>query len=301
MTIHTRFHSPEHEAAFRESSLPYRRGNPHAQICGARLRTGAACPNPPLREGAGRCLSHAGPKAANEHHERLHQGFMSGRVSAETWNRAEARRAKNRLGDQWKKNSWLPGTTIDLGGHEDAFRAAIGGTDIDALPPAVVDWLRWRYRRTQIDARNDGAWHKALTQGLPKRVAKAGLRPTDMSKYLKAQGAAPRTWIADSEDDHAAYSKRNMPDKPRAPKVKRGKGYARRGRPRTQPAADDEYGELMEVYRVHRDVLAPIMEVTLGEARQLAVLRSLRDYMARPQDANAVQQWIDIVTQVQVR
>ncbi len=139
-------------------------------------------------------------------------------MSAEEWNRAEARRAANRLGDQWKKKPWLPGSTIDLGELECAFRDALGGLDVETLPPALVDWLRWRCRRTQIDRQNGAAWRKALAQGLPRRVAEAGPRTADASGRDAKPYSKPRTWRVETSEQRSP-SKRALPDKPKAPRV----------------------------------------------------------------------------------
>lgn len=298
------FQSPQHKAAFHHGGQLHERGGPAARNCGARLRTGAPCPNPPIKESKGRCLSHAGPKAANAHHESLRRGFVSGRISAEVWNQTEARRAANRLGDQWKNNPWKPGSTIDLGGHKSAFLDALGGVQVDDLPPAVLDWLGWRYRRTQIDRQDGAAWHKALTQDLPRRVTTAGPRPVDAPERVTRPGTTPLAWVVSADSTgigRGAGYKRSLPDKPRAPRIQRGKGYARPGRPRTQPADADEFEGLMRVYRENVTALKSIMEAVQGEAKQLAVLRTLRDYLVRPEDVEACKRWLALVEQVQVR
>jgi hypothetical protein len=294
------FVSPDHLVRFRHNGVHHERGSLGTAICGARLRTGAPCPNPPIREGKGRCLSHAGPKAARAFRERQKRAVEAGSISAEEWNRAEARRAANRQGDQWKKNPWLHGSTIDLGGHEVAFRDAMGARDVDALPPAVADWLRWRYRRTQIDRQGGGAWLQALRMDLPRRVADAGPRPVEAPGREPMPGCQPRTWVADA-DAAGGASRRALPDRPCAPKVRRGKGYARPGRPRAQPADAEEFEGLMRVYREHAGVLEPIMAAAQGEARQLAVLRTLPDYLARPGDVGACQRWLALVGAARVR
>ncbi|WP_109312795.1 hypothetical protein [Ruegeria sp. AU67] len=220
--------------------------------------------------------------------------FETGSVSAEEWNRAEARRAANRLGDQWKKNPWLPGSTIDLGEHEYAFRDALGDLDAATLPPAAVDWLRWRYRRTQIDRQDGAAWHKALAQDMPRRVADAGPRPSDAGGRDSKPDTKPRTWHVDASERGSA-SKRTLPDKPKAPKARRGKGFGRAGRPRTQPASEDELAVLAQVYRENAGLLEPIMAGITDQAKQLAVLRTLRDYLARPTDAEVCKRWLALV------
>lgn len=289
------FISPEHEYSFLQGAMAHRIGTPGSRACGARLRTGAACPNPPIKESPkGRCLSHCGPHAARAYRARQKRRFEAGSVSAAEWNRAEARRAANRLGDKWKKNPWLPGKTIDLGEQEYAFREALGGVNVDALPPAVADWVRWRYRRTQIDRQSLDAWRKALHHELPARVADAGPRPDVASGRSSKPGAAPRTWTVDARSA-AGFSRRQLADRTKAPKARRGKGYPRPGRPRTQPADEDEFADLMRVYRENAAVLGPIMDVMKGEEKQLFVLRTLRDYLARPQDVELCKRWIALV------
>lgn len=300
MLIRPQFQSKQHEAAFRSGAKKTQRGAAGAAICGARARIGAECLNAPIREGNGRCLAHAGPKAANAFHARKKQAFESGRITAAEWNRAEARRAANRLGDQWKTNPWLPGSTIDLGEHDGNFRDAVSALALDALPPAVVDWLRWRYRRTQIDRPNSASWYKALTQDLQRRIEHAGPRPTGTAYSEYNFASAPRTWAV-SETDTTNSSRRALPDTPRAPKIIRGKGYTRPGRPRTQPADENEFDDLMRVYRENTAVLEQLMSAARSEAKQLAVLRTLRDYLARPADVQACKRWLELVEAAQVR
>ncbi|MBW6507843.1 MAG: hypothetical protein K0B00_14025 [Rhodobacteraceae bacterium] len=277
-------------AAFTAANARVRRGGPEARVCGARTRTGAACQNVPIREGKGRCLNHAGPHAARLHRARQMRDFMSGKISAEEWNRAEARRAANRLGWAWKKNPWTPGRTIDLGTAEGDLRADLSarGLDVDALPPAVADWLRWRYRRTQIDRLDARALLRVLTETLPGRIAKAGPRPAGSGAPTVALAA--RTWTPDGTGADAT-SKRRQPDQPRAPKVIRGKGYGRRGRPRTQAPKGDEMDDLMAIYRAHRTTLAPMLDRCRSEGERLAVLRALRDFQTDPNARSSREQW----------
>lgn len=292
--------SEEHETKFRDGARKHRRGGELALVCGARLRSGGPCQNPPIKEGNGRCLSHAGPHAARAFRERQKRRFEAGSISAAEWNRAEARRAANRLGYLWKKNPWLPGSTIDLAEYEPAFRAALGGMDVDSLPPAVADWMRWRYRRTQIDTSNDAAWMKARTRDLPTRMEKAARTPPEARGRFLNGATKPKVWTATSEQGEG-YSYRCLPDKPKAPRVKRGKGYVRAGRPRTRPADADEFENLMRVYRENARVLAPIMARTPEETKQILMLRTLRDYLWRPGDLKASKRWMAIVEAAQVR
>jgi hypothetical protein len=179
------FQDKAHEALFCERARLTARGGAFAPTCGARTRSGGTCQNPPIREGKGRCLNHAGPKAANEHHERLWREFQSGKLSPAEWHRREAKRAANRLHDKWKKDPWVPGRTIDLGPAEGDMTDALRdfGVDMVGLAPAVADWLRWRYRRTQIDRTDAGALERAVRSELPKRVEN---RPASILSPVRA-------------------------------------------------------------------------------------------------------------------
>lgn len=310
------FQSEEHEAAFRQGNLLVRRGGPAMAVCGARTRTGAACQQPPLREGAGRCIRHAGPHAARAHRATQLRELASGKLTAEEWNRAEARRAANRLGDLWKKNPWVPGSTIDLGPAEAALRHDLArrAVDVDALAPAVADWLRWRYRRTQIDRTNGAAWHVVQRDQLPERIAKAGPRPVAEpaeEPRRDSQGRrimtgpkggcwplmrVARTWTVDVDaQGHAPFpSRRRAADAPRAPKVIRGKGFSGRGRPRVAPPDEAEAASLMAIYRDNMAVLAPLLEGCPTEAGRTALLRALRDFLTDPGDGGKRQRWLDM-------
>jgi hypothetical protein len=70
---------------------------------------------------------------------------------------------------------WTHGATIDLGMHEEAFRMALGvsGPKLKMIPPAVLDWARWRFRRTHLDRRDPAAWSEVV-DALPMKIAAAG-------------------------------------------------------------------------------------------------------------------------------
>lgn len=168
------FKSETQRERFCEAAKPYVRGGPLARTCGAKLRTGGVCTQLALA-GEARCLRHGGPDAARRHRERQKAGLESGSVSPEEWARAEARRSRNALTYAWRKDPRLPGRTIDLGPDEASFAtsAADMGVDVDALYPAVVDWLRWRWRRYQKDRPDAARWAKVLREELPRQRAAA--------------------------------------------------------------------------------------------------------------------------------
>lgn len=292
------FQNEAHEVLFRERARLTARGAVSAPICGARTRTGGACQNPPIREGKGRCLNHAGPKAANQRHERLWRAFQTGSLSAAEWHRHEAKRAANRLHDRWKNDPWLPGRTIDLGPAEGDMTDALRdfGVDVAGLAPAVADWLRWRYRRTQIDRTDAAAWARAVRTELPKRVAQVGVRPFACESVTEGPQGGPQrpAWQMGPARD-GRPSKRAVPDLPKAPKVIRGKGYGRRGRPRTQHAGDGELAGLMALYRQNHTTVGPMMDRCADDGDKLALLRALRDYLADPNEPRAQERWLSMV------
>jgi hypothetical protein len=299
------FWNDDHEAAFAAGRARTARGGPDAAICGARTRTGSACEGLPIREGKGRCLKHAGPHAARLFRERQRSDFLAGRVSAEVWLRAEARRAANRLGWAWKRNPWTPGSTIDMGRAEDGLQQALTerGLDVAALAPAVADWLRWQYRRTQNDRTDDRAWQRVLA-ALPGRIANAGARPATEeddtppapASALPAHATRARKWaVRAMPGTRATSAKRALSDRPRAPEAVRTKGYGRRCRPRTQPPQGAELNGLMEVYRAHHAMLALMLDRCVTEGERLAVLRALRDYLANPDAPGPRAQWLSWV------
>lgn len=168
------FKSETQREHFSDAATLYVRGGPLARTCGARLRTGGVCSQLALA-GEARCLRHGGPDAARRFRERQRAGLEQGSVTADEWGRAEAKRARNALAWAWRKDPRLPGATIDLGPDEAAFAASAAalGLDVDALYPAVADWLRWRWRRHQKDRPNASAWLRAVREELPRQRAVA--------------------------------------------------------------------------------------------------------------------------------
>lgn len=171
----TGFHSSQHRLAFEQGRERFQRGGPCAEACGARTRAGSPCLDVPLGDGGGRCLRHAGPKAARAYRERQLAQMQTGALAPDAFARAEARRARNALLDAWKKNPAVPGATIDLGPDEADFGAAAGrlGVNVAALYPAVADWLRWRWQRHGIDCPSEATWLRAVREVLPRKITAA--------------------------------------------------------------------------------------------------------------------------------
>jgi hypothetical protein len=168
------FKSETQRERFTDAGTLYVRGGPLARTCGAKLRTGGSCTQLALA-GEARCLRHGGPDAARRFRERQRAGLAHGSVLPEEWARAEAKRARNALTWAWRKDPRLPGRTIDLGPDEAAFAtsAAALGVDVDALYPAVSDWLRWRWHRHCKDRPDAMRWAKVVREELPRQRAAA--------------------------------------------------------------------------------------------------------------------------------
>ncbi|WP_188529367.1 hypothetical protein [Sinisalibacter lacisalsi] len=169
--------------------------------------------------------------------------------------------------------------------------------DIRTLAPAVADWLRWKFRRYRIDRTDWARWERVLVNDLPCRVEAAGPPPAGCEgPSLGANEAAARgaVWTPeDSADD--VRSKRHCPDPIKVPPKVRGKGYGRRGRPRTQPADDGELSGLMELYRQNQATVGPMLERCATDGDRLALLRAMRDYLADPNEPRAQARWLSMV------
>ena len=168
------FKSETQSDRFLDAAKSYVRGGPLARTCGGKLRTGGVCEQLALA-GEARCLRHGGRDAALRFRERQRASVETGSVSPDEWARAEAKRARNALTWAWRKDPRLPGRTIALGPDEASFAASAAdlGVDVDALYPALADWLRWRWRRHQKDRPDAARWHKAVREELPRQRATA--------------------------------------------------------------------------------------------------------------------------------
>lgn len=287
------FVSDRHLEAFERARLRTQRGGEQAAICGARTRGNGICRHPPLKGGR-RCLRHAGPHAARAHRERQLHDLALGRITFGAFVRAEAKRAINKLRWEWKKNPWHPGQTIDLGTFEERFLIESGIARLGAgahLPPAVLDWLRWRYRRLRIDRKRDEEWLRVLREDYPRRVRDAGSPTEDMGSATAASIDRP-LWTAGRT---LVGSKRQRLDAPRlvvAPPPRQLQEHCK------VPEDEADHNKLALIVAEHRDTLGPLLGRCRSENERRTVIMALLDYLAAPDDAGTGTQWRDVVTEL---
>jgi hypothetical protein len=115
----------------------------------------------------------------------------------------------NRQRALWRADPWAPGATIVLSQHEElALEAELTrhGHAALSLPPAVLDGLRWKWRRAFMDGQDaPGIWRDVLA-ALPKKLAAAGSRPP---RVCSRQNSEHALYVADAP---AIYSKRRRKD-----------------------------------------------------------------------------------------
>lgn len=267
-----------------QSRIPFGAGP--ALFCGARLRNGGACRQPKLR-GHNRCLGHAGPKAAIAFRERQLRDLIDGRISADQWNRSEAKRARNRIRNQWRRDPWTPGSTIDLGVHEDEFRMmmAAGGYAVDDLAPDTVDASRWKFRRFRLDGNREGKWQEYLSLDLPRRAAMAGPRPTDPSPTSRDVSVEPSKALSPGP-----YSRRRRPDRPKNAKAAGARGRRPPGRPRRAPVIELEAETIARLVAKH-PVLRSALALCRNEGEQQMTVAAFARVIADPSDGPATVVW----------
>lgn len=240
------------------------RGGALAKECGALTKGGGRCRRPPLH-GHWRCLMHAGPKAARAHRERQLADVRAGRLAPSIFLKAEARRQANRIQTAWKRDPWLPGSTIDLAEHEADFRKQVGQDGMRLLPPAVLDWLRWRYRRLLVDAAKMDEWRVLLLDELPRRAAAAGDPPSGHEAEVSEELSAGH-WTAERPQ---TGSPRIRGDRRR---LKRSKSLHIIGRmPKVSPGEVDDLNDLL--FECRGD-LAPVIARCTSEHDRLLVAKA---------------------------
>lgn len=281
------FYSEEQENNFRDANVLYRRGGQAEIVCGARTRAGGLCRGKPLI-GSRRCIKHAGPHAARAFRERQLVDLGRGKITPDDFAASEARRAANRLRDRWKKNPWLPGSTINLGEHEEAFLAESGlDLRLEPVPPAVSDWLRWKYRRLQIDRKRHDQWVQVRRVDFPRRVLDAGPPTADDLIALEQQPAtASDVWVVGSS---GSFSRRQNLDRP---KMKSAPTLRRLRRARVRNIDPDT---LARMICEHHKLLGPLFENCRDDAEKISVVAALQDYLADPNEPKALNRWMEIV------
>lgn len=303
-------------SAFLEARKDSQFGSPSREICGAKTRGGGVCRHPPLK-GYARCLRHAGSIAARQYRERQWRAVQQGKMAWSDFARFEARRATNRLRTAWKKNPWAPGRTIDLGEHESRFQQEIGSPAAKGrpLPPAVVDWLRWRFRRTLIDRENLDGWRAALTE-LPTRVRDAGPQPAYVPPEGYAVAAPVVAGNSDGDSDGGLGRGPGATTQVQVWSVDRGPvSYKRAKLDRAKMTERNDVtipGALFvapqdETPEQEMEILGRLMaeggygptvnrlfQQTDSFEQQMAILRALRGIVERPEDSAARERWLAV-------
>lgn len=275
------FHDEAHRVAFLEAAAKTRFGAAGAPVCGAKTRDGGTCKKRPL-SGERRCLRLSGPAAAKRYHAQLREALGRGEIDHATWAAREQRRLLNQLRERWRRDPWVPGATVDLGGVEEQFRAdlALGGISAAALSPASLDRARWRWHRLCFDRKRPVEWAAFLRDDLPQRIRRDGSRPpsTDVGAAVEALfrvDAAP-----------PPVSKRRRLDRPRLPAAKPASYRAKRTQ---SPPIDDE--RLAALWLQHGEILMRLV----GDDSDERTLRWLAALLARvldaPEDSGAAEAW----------
>lgn len=284
------FYSEDHQNAFEAARKLTQTGTSLHGLCGAKTRNGGYCRQLPLA-GHNRCLRHAGPKAANEFRERQRRDMERGKISFREFDLAERRRAANRLHDQWKKNPWLPGKTIDLAEHEPAFLDDVRhwAGAIEQLPPGVADWLRWRYRRLQLNRVNHDRWIETLRSELPRRVGDAGPRP-GQPRRGEASVMQSRIWGTDQPT-----RKRSRPDQSRRTDPANLSLPKSTNRPMPAPV------RIAEIVKSSAATLSPLIKLCASEDERSNLVAALVEYVSEPNSQTARRRWLDWMAVLRAR
>lgn len=294
MGVFGQFQSEYHREKFFSRCDLRRFGGRDAEVCGANTKTGKTCENVPVKGGNGRCLLHCGPKLAHVVRDRQLADLKAGKITMAEWQALEGRRIRNRLQNTWKKSPWFPGQTINLGDHEITFRAHCAELAVrpEYLAPAVLDWMRWRFRRLQIDRRDDVKWSHTVRVELPARAQRAGPMPG---------GWIPRADFALCEeamhrvDSTEASSKRQRPDHIVRETKNTVQRRLRPGRPPSAKRVLSDIEELAGIFYEHRATLGPLFAKCRSPNEQRDLLTALREFKERPEDRAAQSRWFDLV------
>lgn len=267
-----------------------RRGGILAPKCGARTRNGGSCRHPPLA-GHTRCLRHAGPKAARAYRQRQFDEMQAGKISFAEFARSEVKRAANRLRDQWKKDPWVHGRSIDLGEHEMAFQGELlHWNGSRRLAPAILDWLRWKFRRLQIDRAQNEAWALLLRDELPRRVRDAGERPAG---WTEQPSVAPAAWEAGQVPVSGKRVRRDaLPQKLEAD---------RSALPALSKSENFDPLEVARIVSSAMDVLRPHLALCRADDERDGLVAALVNYSREPQSAARREEWTTLLRALRER
>lgn len=280
------FRDNEHRAAFARAAAQHRFGGDRAGLCGARTRGGGSCRSTPL-SGQRRCLKHAGPKAARAHRDAQIADLAAGRLDAETFERHERRRARNKLHALWKKEGpWIPGVTIDLGEHEGAFQEALAaaGWALARLPPAIADALRWRFRRAVLDRSQPELWVKALEKVHGLMLA-AGDPPEELPVTALAMISAVPV-----PDRLSPFSRRRAQDRAPADTCKPVGGRAK-----PVPIPPITRDEAASILIRHRADIAPVLQKCGSDEERLRVAEAYKWVLDGADEGAARRAWINLL------
>lgn len=274
-------HRQKFEAARARACL----GGVDRECCGARLRTGGFCALPVV-SGCKRCRKHGGPAQAQAVRQKQLVALSKGELSPADFERFEKRRAANRLTYRWRSNPWLPGATIDLAEHEGRFRTELAGLGfrVNAIPPAVLDSARWKFRRMVLDRGRSNIWTDFVTTKLQVLIDRAGAAPPPVDGVQLVESPA---FVA---APLGANSKRRRPDE----KV----GPAHRVAPTNAPIPAPRGGESEAASRAlweHRAALAAVLGLARSDADKLAIGAAFVRLQQRPGDPDETRRWADLV------
>jgi len=284
------FRDEQHEGRFAEGRANFRRGGAFAPLCGARTRNSGTCRQAPLA-GHSRCLRHAGPKAARAYRQRQLDDMQAGTISYEDFSRSEAKRAANRLRDQWKKDPWVLGRTIDLGEYEMAFQGELlHWNGSRRLAPAILDWLRWKFRRLQIDRAQNEAWALLLRDELPRLVRVAGEPPAGWSEQPLS---GPAAW----EVGQAPVSGKRVRRDRLRPKLEADRSAL----PALSKSESVDPLEVARIVSSAMDVLRPNLALCRTDDERDGLVAALVNYSREPQSTSRREEWTKLLRALRER
>ncbi|MGN6486306.1 MAG: hypothetical protein ACTHLT_00620 [Devosia sp.] len=217
--------------------------------------------------------------------------MQAGKIGYAEFARSEAKRGANRLRDQWKKDPWVHGRTIDLLEHEMAFQGELlHWNGSRRLAPAILDWLRWKFRRLQIDGAQNEAWALLLRAELPRRVRDAGDPP---AAWTEQESVGPAAWEAGGAPVTGKRVRRD------GPKVRREAAAV--GLP---PLSKPENMDPLEVARIvssSMDVLRPALALCRTDDERDGLVAALVNYAREPQSAARREEWTTLLRALRER